>query len=132
MHQPLRQRVAEEVRVAFARKRVSVNAASKALGWSQPYLSRRVNGQIPFNVDDLEAIATWLGIPTSQLLGLPDASGVHRSATGTDTGAHTDWYPDLAGSARGREAQVIPFPVRYDTVSASGPETHGATARVAP
>lgn len=54
--------VAGEVRANLARNRVSALQAAKALGWSYPYMSRRLNGHTPFTVDDLEALAKLLSV----------------------------------------------------------------------
>jgi transcriptional regulator with XRE-family HTH domain len=37
------------------------------LGWSQPYLSRRLTGKQPWSTSDLELIAWELGIPVADL-----------------------------------------------------------------
>jgi hypothetical protein len=58
----LSSRVAAEVRAEMARQRLSGARVAKALGWSPMYLSRRVSGQTPFDVDDLEALASLLGV----------------------------------------------------------------------
>jgi len=52
--------VAAEVRAELARQRWSGRRAARALGWSQPYLSRRLNGDTPFDVADLAALARLL------------------------------------------------------------------------
>jgi len=41
------------------------------LGWTQPYMSRRLTGEIPFDVADLEAIADLLGIPATAFFQKP-------------------------------------------------------------
>jgi transcriptional regulator with XRE-family HTH domain len=41
------------------------------LGWTQPYMSRRLTGEIPFDVADLEAIADLLGIPATAFFQRP-------------------------------------------------------------
>lgn len=57
--------VAEEARALLARRRVSGRQIGKMLGWSPAYLSRRLTGQIPFSVADLEALARILRVPIS-------------------------------------------------------------------
>lgn len=64
---PLRESVAGEVRAHLARARLSGRQAALQLGWTQPYMSRRLTGDIPFDVADLEAIADLLGIPVTAL-----------------------------------------------------------------
>lgn len=64
----LRHGVAEEVRVLLARRRLSAAKLAQQLGWSQPYMARRMAGTQPFDVDDLEAIADALGVGIVDLL----------------------------------------------------------------
>jgi transcriptional regulator with XRE-family HTH domain len=71
-----REAVAAEVRAATARYRMSQSKIAKALGISQPALSRRYSGVIAFDTDELFGIAKLLNVPLSELL--PDAD-VERS-----------------------------------------------------
>lgn len=66
----LRARVAEEVRALMARRRINGVQLSKEIGRSNMYLSRRLNGSTPFDVDDLEALARIFGVPVTTLFGL--------------------------------------------------------------
>ena len=59
------QNVAAEIRAEFARRRISGRQAAKQLGWTGPYLSRRLTGAVPFDVNDLAAIAELLDVPVS-------------------------------------------------------------------
>jgi transcriptional regulator with XRE-family HTH domain len=59
----LSQHVAAEVRAHLARQRISGRRAALMLGWTPPYLSRRLTGEIPFDVDDLAKVADLLGVP---------------------------------------------------------------------
>lgn len=59
---------AEEVRVLLARKRISAVQLAKLMGVSQPYLSRRLNGAVAFDLDDIEKIAEVLGVDPLGLL----------------------------------------------------------------
>ena len=61
----LRTVVAGEVRAHLARQRISGRQAAIRLGWTAPYLSRRLTGEIPFNVADLEALAVLLDVPVT-------------------------------------------------------------------
>ena len=36
------------------------------LGWNQPFISRRLSGDIPFDVNELEAIAEVLEVPVTR------------------------------------------------------------------
>lgn len=60
--------VAEEVRVLLARRRISAVQLAKLMGVSQPYLSRRLNGAVALDLDDLEKIADVLGVAIADLL----------------------------------------------------------------
>jgi transcriptional regulator with XRE-family HTH domain len=70
----LRTGVAEEVRVMLARKRVSGLQLAERIGHSQAYISRRLNGETAFDVDDLERIAIALGVTVYDLL--PRSAGL--------------------------------------------------------
>lgn len=59
------QAVAAEVRAHLARQQMSASAAARALGWGQVYLSRRVRGVVPMDVNDLSALAQLLNVPIS-------------------------------------------------------------------
>lgn len=74
---PLRVRVAEEVRVALARKRMSAAKLGRELGVSQTYVWRRLNGETAFDLDDIERIATILEVSAMSLLpgGSPEKVG---------------------------------------------------------
>lgn len=54
--------VAAEVRAEMARQRVSQQPIADALGMSRQALSRRLVGEIPFDVSELEQIANFLGV----------------------------------------------------------------------
>lgn len=76
---PMRQRVAEEIRVLLARRRMSGSELARQIGASQPYVSRRLTGEIAFDVDDLEKIAAALDVQPSDLL-------IPKTVTGTYQG----------------------------------------------
>src|SRR5258708_26773856 len=90
-------RVAAEVRAHLARQRLSGRQAAFALGWKQPYIARRLSGEIPFDVNDLAAIASLLSLPVSEFFDTRGCSG-HREAsseyhvivTGARAGTVTD------------------------------------------
>ncbi len=98
---PLRVRMAEEVRALMARRRLSGVALAALINRSQSYVSRRLTGEVPFDMDDLEAIAAALGVkaadlvrtgddsaarPTLANVGLPVTAG---QPTATDVGLPT-------------------------------------------
>ncbi len=60
---PLRERVAFEVRAVMARHGLSGVRLAEQLHWKQKYLSRRLTGEVAFDVNDLEALAEIFGVP---------------------------------------------------------------------
>jgi transcriptional regulator with XRE-family HTH domain len=69
------QAVAAEVRAQLARRRMSGRRAAFALGWKQPYIARRLSGEIPFDVNDLAALAQLLELPVSEFFGVRGVPG---------------------------------------------------------
>ncbi len=63
------EQVAATVRAEMARRRVTQTALADVLGMTQTALSRRISGAIPFDVNELHAIAEHLGLPPAALLG---------------------------------------------------------------
>lgn len=68
MDQTTAELTAGAVRAELARRRISGRAMARALGWSHGTTSRRLSGSSPFDIDELAAVASFLGIPTSALL----------------------------------------------------------------
>ena len=64
----LRHSVAEEIRALLARRQMSGVKLAETIGRSQAYVSRRLNGDTAFDVDDLQMIAEALGVPVTALL----------------------------------------------------------------
>jgi transcriptional regulator with XRE-family HTH domain len=64
--------VAAEVRANLARQRISARRAAICIGWTPMYLSRRLSGEVPFDVDDLGAIAELLDIPIATFFDSPN------------------------------------------------------------
>jgi transcriptional regulator with XRE-family HTH domain len=64
---PLRERVAEEIRVLLARRRMSAAQLGRQLGVSQTYIWRRLKGETAFDLDDLDRIAGVLGVAPADL-----------------------------------------------------------------
>ena len=62
---PAHQTVAAEVRAELARQRISGRQAARRLGWTQQSLSRRLTGDIPFDVAELAELAALLGVPVT-------------------------------------------------------------------
>jgi len=80
-------RVAAEVRAHLARQRISGRQAAFALGWKQPYIARRLSGEIPFDVSDLAKIADLLGVPVTAFFETPAAAAYARPLPAIPTGA---------------------------------------------
>lgn len=53
----LKESVAAEVRAALARRKIPVTRLPALIGRSQSYWDRRVNAEIPFDVEDLALVA---------------------------------------------------------------------------
>jgi transcriptional regulator with XRE-family HTH domain len=60
--------VADELRGLIAKRRISGVRLAQMAEMSQPYLSRRLNGAVPFDLDDLDRIAHALDIDVLKLL----------------------------------------------------------------
>src|SRR5688572_6346867 len=72
-----REVVAAEVRAWMGRRRATQTDLAKALDKSQAYISRRLSGEVPFDIDDLYRLAAFFEIEVTALLGptranLPD------------------------------------------------------------
>lgn len=65
---PLREGVAEEVRVMMLRKRITGATLAERIGRSAAYLSRRLTGETALDLDDLYRIAEVLGVRVVDLL----------------------------------------------------------------
>mgnify|MGYP002737470240 CR=1 FL=1 len=62
------QRVAGNVRAELARRGISQAELAVKLNRSQPFVSRRILGKVPFNIEDLSDIARILDIPMALLV----------------------------------------------------------------
>ena len=67
----IQETVSREIRAEIGRRDLSKEALAKALGWEPTKLRRRLSGQVPWSVQDIELIASVLDIPRSQLLDPP-------------------------------------------------------------
>jgi transcriptional regulator with XRE-family HTH domain len=65
----LRHRVAGEVRAELARQRRSASWLARQTGMGQTAVSRRLIGDVPMDLDDLERFSATLDVPLSQFLG---------------------------------------------------------------
>lgn len=60
--------VAGEVRAEMGRQSKNQSQLARELGVTQAYVNRRLLGQVPITVDDLERIAAVLGVEVEQFL----------------------------------------------------------------
>lgn len=68
---PFARAVSAEIRALMGKQRVTKMALSEAVGFSQHYLTRRLNDDLPFTLDDIERIAFALGADYQQLVRQP-------------------------------------------------------------
>lgn len=61
--------VAAEVRAEMARQRMSQSRLAELLGVAQQTISRRIVGEVPFDVSELARVAELLNVPMTQFLG---------------------------------------------------------------
>lgn len=61
-------RVGDEIRAHLARRRMSQSQLGSLLGLSQTAVSRRLLGEVPFDIDELTAVADALGIDVRDLI----------------------------------------------------------------
>jgi len=69
-------RVAEEIRALMARKRITGAALARMLDVSQMWVSYRLNGRQPIDLNDLARIADALGVGVVDLLPRDQRTGV--------------------------------------------------------
>jgi transcriptional regulator with XRE-family HTH domain len=64
--------VAAEVRAQLARRQFTGAALATAINKSEMYVSRRLRGDVAFDLIDLEQIAEFLGLKVAELLPTPE------------------------------------------------------------
>jgi transcriptional regulator with XRE-family HTH domain len=74
----LRERVAEEVRVLLARKMMTGADLAAAIGRSPMYVSRRIRGEVAFDIDDMQRLAEVFDVEVLDLL--PKKAGTASDA----------------------------------------------------
>lgn len=82
---PRHKLVAAEVRAVLARRGLQQKDLAAVLEISNAAASELCRGIVPFNLDRLDTIAEWLGVPLGDLLG-----GAHPTAS-TDQAANSGW-----------------------------------------
>lgn len=70
----LSQMVADEIRVAMTRRRMSGRELATKLGVSPSWISYRLSGKQPIDINDLARIAHALGVGVHELLPAPDVA----------------------------------------------------------
>lgn len=72
MGENIRRTVGANVRAEMARNRVTQDQVAEVLGISQPQVSKRLLGEIAFDVVELEVVGQLLGVPASTFLPTPE------------------------------------------------------------
>lgn len=68
MSKPLAQSVAEEIRAELGRQRKTGTDLARGMNVSQAWVSRRLTGELPFDLVELEQVAGILQVPVGHLL----------------------------------------------------------------
>lgn len=68
MRQTPAEHVAGAVRAELARRQITGRQMARELGWSFTTTARRLNGSSPLDIDELAAVASFLGVSISDLL----------------------------------------------------------------
>ena len=85
MDTTLREAVAEEVRVHLVRQRRSGSWLARETGRTQTWVSTRLTGKVPIDVDDMEVIAAALKLSIGDLLEGVSRRRSTASALGVST-----------------------------------------------
>lgn len=83
----LTQLVATEIKVAMARADVRQSQLARELGKNEQWLSVRLRGRQPIDLNDLALIARALGVGVHELLPSPEAAAAAAEALSRTTGA---------------------------------------------
>jgi transcriptional regulator with XRE-family HTH domain len=78
--------IAAAVRGELAKAGRTGLTAAEALGMSQPAISRRTRGEVPFLAHEMARLAAWLDIPIARLF---DAAVTQCGSGGPDPGPPT-------------------------------------------
>ncbi len=81
----------------LARRRISAVQLAKLMGVSQPYLSRRLNGAVAFDLQDLEQIAVALDLNVLDLINGAGAGLKKTKASAHQTTRKRDDHPTITG-----------------------------------
>lgn len=92
--------VRAEISAELGRRRLSETQFAKACGWKQMYLWRRLSGQTPLTIDDLDVIAHALDTSAAALL----TESIRQASRGEDQpgriSTHNLSQTDQPGSSR--------------------------------
>lgn len=110
----MRELAAEEIRVLLARRRISASELARRIGVTQPYISRRLTGEIALDVDDLQAIADALGVAVVELLPASAKGGPRAIARYLNVAERTTPNGRQPNSTRPTPVRP-PAPTRPDT-----------------
>lgn len=100
--------VSEEILALMGRRRVSQTALSAAMGMSQSALSRKLRGYVPWDIDDMAAIARFFDVPVTALFGL---EGAHYG----DSENEPTWSPEVIHSPGQMELRLGMSEPRHPT-----------------
>ena len=87
---PLTEQVAEEIRVAMLRRRITGAKLAQALGVSAAWVSYRLTGTQPIDLNDLQRIADVLGTGVLDLLPKRTTAGYPNEPRVVAVGGDTD------------------------------------------
>ena len=91
----LAQRVAAEIRAEMGRQNLSINGFATQLGVTQPWLWRRLRGNQPLTIEELETLAKALRVPAEELFvrAVAMAQGRRSAVTRLDTSGYSRIRP---------------------------------------
>lgn len=120
--------VAEEVRALMARRKVSGRELATQLGVSPSWISYRLSGKQPIDVNDMHRIARALGVGVHELLPPPEIAANAAEPPRTPVGAQ----PNVRSARIPRSGRRRSTDRRADTVTdwPTGPGRHGSTRPV--
>lgn len=111
----LRERVAEEVRALLARKMMTGADLAVAIGRSPMYVSRRIRGEVAFDLDDMQRLSEALDVPLISLL--PTELRSEGSRLNHHLGELVPSDPNRSAEPPRRHTTTRPFsPTRRDPV----------------
>ena len=64
--------VAAEIRAEMARQQVSQQHIADALGVSRQAVSRRITGEVPWDIAEMSKVAAALGVPVHSYMPAPE------------------------------------------------------------